>query len=179
MRKWLIVLTGLLLLSGIGWWFFSKPETYVAAARGQKMDLVFELDKDFEFGEYQFDLENADDADTDLCFCLTERNMFPPDCSGDVLYIYHGFPGVMCVPQKIGSGSCSDKEIKTLNYATTIYVPLEYKWGHKKDRIVVGLKIPERAAKGDRIAVQMNVYQRTGNDWKFYKRYTQYVKVSS
>src|SRR3982751_4349765 len=74
-----------------------KDEIYYAK-QGDVVELNFELDKKFEFGEYYFDLNNGKGYTYPLCFCLTEKNTYPPDCSGDVKFLYKDTPGTMCIP---------------------------------------------------------------------------------
>src|SRR3982751_2524583 len=137
-----IVTIVLLLVLVVAFFMLQKKEVTYTAAPGEVVELSFELDKKFEFGEYYFDLNNGQRATYPLCYCLTERNTYPPDCSGDVKYIYHNIPGSMCIPLKIGTGRCSVTPISSSGYATMFTIPLEYQWTKPVEKIVIGIRVP-------------------------------------
>src|SRR4051812_43846414 len=104
-RTRIIVLFVVLLLAVLSIFFYLRKNTKsFTGAPGETIELSFELDKKFEFGEYFFDLDNGDGATYPLCFCLTEKNTYPPNCFGDIKYIYNNTPGTMCMPLNIGTG---------------------------------------------------------------------------
>lgn len=157
-----------------------KVKTF-AGAPGEIVQLTFELDKKFEFGEYYFDLENGKNATYPLCFCLTEKNMFPPDCYGDVKYIYNNTPGAMCVPLNIGKGRCGIRKImSSSSFATTFIIPLEYQWTKPFERIVMGIEVPEHAPKGAELAVEVTIFKRNDRgQLVVYRKYEQAIEVKS
>src|SRR5689334_4538817 len=145
-RKLVVILSVLLLLIiVIVGLTLQKHENIHYAKRGEVVELSFELDKKFEFGEYYFNLDNGRGSTYPLCFCLTEKNAYPPDCSGDVKYPYKNGPGTMCIPFQIGKGRCSVAPIKPLGYATPLIVPMEYRWTKPFQKIVLAIRVPEKA----------------------------------
>ncbi|MEO5893431.1 MAG: hypothetical protein ABIQ31_24475, partial [Ferruginibacter sp.] len=151
-RRWIFIsIIALLLILLVMYWFLPKKIKAYQAAPGQVVELTFELDKKFEFGQYYFDLANGRGSTYPLCFCLTEKNTYPPDCFGDIKYIYNNTPGVMCIPLNIGTGSCSVKSISSMGHATTFFIPLEYKWTKPVEKIVIGVRVPAAAPDGARI----------------------------
>ena len=158
-RKFIIVVIALLLVFAAAFFILREKEEIYTAAPGKVVELSFELDKKFEFGEYYFDLNNGKNATYPLCYCLTEKNMYPPDCAGDVRYIYHNTPGTGCVPLKIGTGSCSVTPISSLGYATTFTVPLEYQWTKPFEKIVIGIRVPAKAPEGARLVVAVTIFR--------------------
>jgi hypothetical protein len=85
--------------------------------------------------------------------------MYPPDCAGDVKYIYHNVPGNKCIPLKIGTGRCSATPISTLGYATVFTIPLEYQWTKPVEKIVIGIKVPPAAPEDARLVVAVTIYK--------------------
>lgn len=148
-------------------------------APGEVVQLIFELDKKFEFGEYYFDLENGKSGTYPLCFCLTEKNMFPPDCFGDVKYIYNNIPGTMCVPLNIGKGRCAIKKImSSSSFATMFLIPLEYQWTKPFEKIVMGIEVPERAPEGAKLVVEVTIFKRDDSgQLVVYRKYEQAIIV--
>ena len=144
------------------------------ASQGDVVELRFELDKKFEFGKYYFDIDNGKGYTYPLCFCLTEKNTYPPDCSGDVKYLYKNTLGTMCIPLKIGNGRCSVAPIKTLGYATSIIIPLEYSWTKSFEKIVLGIRVPEQAPGGAKLVVAVTILKQ--NDSGKTQRYRLYEK---
>lgn len=175
---WRIVLIVSLLLVMIAAYRYSGEPNSLSGAKGEIVQLTFEFDKKTEFGEYYFDLANGENSTYPLCFCLTERNMFPPDCYGDVKYIYNNTPGTMCVPLNIATGGCSVKVMSSSSYATIFLIPLEYKWTKPVEKIVMGIRIPELAPEGARLDVQVNFFKRDDlGELKIFKKYDQLIKV--
>ena len=136
-----------------------KKTTTYKAAPGDIVELSFELDKKLPFGEYYFDLNNGQHATYPLCYCLTERNVYPPGCSGDVKYIYSNTPGTACIPLHIGLGRCLVKPISTSGYATVFTIPLEYRWTKPFEKIVMGIRVPKQAPEGARLVVKVTILQ--------------------
>ncbi|MEJ7766416.1 MAG: hypothetical protein WKF89_01300 [Chitinophagaceae bacterium] len=136
-----------------------EPETF-SGARGDLVELTFEFDKKTKFGEYFFDLDNGTRSTFPLCFCLTERNMFPEDCSGDINYIYNNRPGTMCVPLHIARGRCSSAVISSSAYATVFIIPLEYGWIKPVEKVVIGIRVPESAPIGAILVVRVNFFKK-------------------
>src|SRR4051812_37976211 len=137
----------------------ARVKTY-SAARNEVVELTFKLDKKFEFGDYTFDIANGKQATYPLCFCLTEKNMFPPDCTGDVKYLYNNRPGTMCVPMHIGTGRCSSKIISSSSFATTFSIPLEYSWTKPFETIVMGIHVPVDAPIGAKLMVEVTNFKK-------------------
>ncbi len=157
--------------------FVKEPDSLVGS-KGEIVELTFEFDKKTEFGEYYFDLDNGEGATYPLCYCLTERNMFPPDCNGDIKYIYNNAPGTMCVPLHIAKGRCSANVISSSSYATHFLIPLEYRWTKPVEKIVMGIRIPLLAPEGSRLIVQVNFFKRDEvGRLKFFKKYEQAIRV--
>ncbi|MEJ7684561.1 MAG: hypothetical protein WKG06_43275 [Segetibacter sp.] len=143
------------------------------------MQLTFVLDKKFEFGEYYFDLGNGKGSTYPLCFCLTEKNMFPPDCFGDVKYIYNNTPGSMCVPLNIGTGRCSAKIMSSSSFATMFLIPLEYQWTKPFEKIVMGIQVPQQAPEGAKLVVEVTIFKRNDRgQLVVYRKYEQAIVVS-
>lgn len=161
--------------------FFSKEDTFSCrGVPGDVVELTFGLDKKFEFGEYYFNLENGKAANYSLCFCLTEKNMFPPDCFGDVKYIYNNTPGTMCVPLDIGTGRCSTKIMSSSSFATVFLIPLEYQWTKPVEKIVMGIEIPEQAPAGSRLVVEVSIFKRNDRGHLvIYRKYDQSILVEN
>lgn len=134
-----------------------KKGTAYTAAPGEVVELSFELDKKLEYGQYYFDLDNGKSSTYPLCYCLTERNVYPPDCSGDVKYIYSNTPGTTCIPLHIGQGRCFTKPISSSGYATVFTIPLEYPWTKPFEKIVLGIRVPHQAPEGARLAVTVTI----------------------
>jgi hypothetical protein len=157
--------------------FYPKVKTR-SAARNEVVDLSFPLDKKFEFGDYYFDISNGEGAGYPLCFCLAEKNSFPPDCKGDIKYIYRNSPGTMCVPLHIGNGRCSSKMISSSSFATMFTIPLEYGWTEPFETIVMGIRVPETAPVGAKLAVELTIYK-SGDRAQLipYRKYTQVIHV--
>ena len=151
-----------------------KDEIYYAR-QGDVVELRFELDKKFEFGKYYFDINNGKGYTYPLCFCLTEKNTYPADCSGDVKYLYNNTPGTMCIPLKIGNGRCSVAPIKTLGYATSIIIPLEYPWTKPFEKIVLGIRVPAQAPEAARLVVAVTILKQ--DDSGKMQRYRLYEKT--
>jgi len=155
-------------------------ERLYSAAPNEVVDLTFELDKKFEFGNYYFDVSNGDGATYPLCFCLTERNMFPPDCIGDVKYMYHNSPGTMCIPLYIGKGRCSAKMISTSSFATMFSIPLEYSWTKPFETIGMGIQVPENAPTGARLIIKVNIFKKDARGALApYRTYTKKIVVKN
>ena len=147
-------------------------------APNEVVELTFELDKKFEFGEYYFDLGNGKSSTYPLCFCLTEKNMFPPDCYGDVKYIYNNTPGTMCVPLNIGTGGCSTKIMSSSSFATMFLIPLEYQWTTPFEKIVMGIAVPEQAPEGATLEVEVTIFKRDDRGaLVVYRKYQQRIEV--
>jgi len=153
-------------------------EKIYSAAQNEVVELTFELDKKFEFGDYYFDVSNGDGATYPLCFCLTEKNMFPPDCKGDVKYIYHNSPGIMCIPLHIGEGRCSSKIISTSSFATMFSIPLEYAWTKPFETIAMGVQVPESAPTGARLVIKVTIFKKDARGGMApYRTYTKKIIV--
>jgi len=135
-----------------------EGETYYARP-GDVIEMSFELDKKMEFGEYYFDLDNGKSATYPLCFCLTEKNTYPPNCSGDVKYLYKNTPGTMCIPLKIGNGRCSVAHIETGGYATSFIIPFEYGWSKPFEKILLGIHVPENAPERARLVAAITIFK--------------------
>ncbi len=157
-RLFILILVLALIIGVVLLMVHKKDEIYYAK-QGDVVELNFELDKKFEFGEYYFDLNNGKGYTYPLCFCLTEKNTYPPDCSGDVKYLYKNTPGTMCIPLKIGSGRCSVSPISTLGYATDIIVPREYQWTKPFEKIVLGIRVPNQAPEGARLVAAVTIFK--------------------
>ena len=172
------LITGLLLAVIIA--FFTLPakvKTYTAAPN-KVVKLTFQLDKKFEFGEYFFNLDNGKGSTYPLCFCLTERNMFPPECVGDVKYIYNNTPAGMCVPISIGTGRCGVKVMSSSSFATVFMIPLEYRWTKPYETIVMGIKVPANAPKGAKLVVEVSIFKRVNPvKVELYRTYQQQIVV--
>jgi hypothetical protein len=160
-QKFIVVIV-LLLVFVVAFITLEKKEKIYTAAPGEIVELSFELDKKFEFGEYYFDLNNGKSATYPLCYCLTEKNIYPPDCSGDVEYIYNNRPGTRCIPLKIGTGRCSVKPISSLGYATGFIIPREYQWTKPVEKIVMGITTPAKAPEGVRLVVAVTIFKQNG-----------------
>lgn len=158
--------------------FSSKKEDYTAAP-GDVVEMEFPFDKKIEFGEYYFDLDNGKKSTYPLCFCLTEKNTYPPDCSGDVKYLFKNAPGTMCIPLKIGSGRCSVEAIKTLGYATEFIIPLEYSWTKPFQKIFMAIRVPPEAPEGANLVIAMTIFKQD-NTGKLqpYRLYEKTIKVA-
>ena len=168
----IVVVTSLILLH--------KKEEVYHAKKGAIVALNFELDKKFEFGDYYFELNNGKGSTYPLCFCLTEKNTFPPDCSGDVKYLYKNRPGTMCIPLKIGSGRCSVSPISTFGYATDFIVPREYQWTKPFEKIVLGIRVPNGAPEGARLVVAVTIFkQNNAGKLEQYRVYEKTIVVSN
>lgn len=136
--------------------FFSKKKL-VYATPGEKINLKFIVPKDIVPGEYVFDFENGDKATKKLCFCLTEKNTFPADCSGDVLYLNKNPGNERSVPSKIGTGLCNVQPVDCGGYATRLHlVSLSMT---DTISIDIGLRIPPDVKEADKITVVMNLYR--------------------
>lgn len=157
---WVVLIIVVLLLAMIAGCRYLKEPDGLSGAKGEIVELTFEFDKKTEFGEYYFDLANGENSTYPLCFCLTEKNMFPPDCSGDIKYIYNNNPGTMCVPLNIAKGRCSTRVMSSSSYATIFLIPLEYRWTKPVEKIVMGIRIPELAPEGARLVVQVVFFKR-------------------
>ena len=177
-RKLIVLLIVLSLVVVVAFLTPQKKETTYTAARGEVVELQFELDKKFEFGEYYFDLNNGKSATFPLCFCLAEKNMYPPDCAGDVKYIYHNTPGARCIPLKIGTGRCSVTPISSLGYATVFTIPLEYQWTKPFEKIVMGIKVPDEVPEGAKLVVAVKIFKHNGlGKLQVYKTYEKRIVV--
>ena len=157
-RLLILILVLALITMAVSLMLHKKEEVYYAKT-GEVVELNFELDKKFEFGDYYFELNNGKRSTYPLCFCLTEKNTFPPDCSGDVKYLYKNRPGTMCIPLKIGSGRCSVAPISTFGYATDFIIPREYQWTKPFEKIVLGIRVPNGAPDGARLAVAITIFK--------------------
>ena len=159
---------------------FKKNKDTFTGTPGQVVELSFEMDKKFEFGEYYFDLANGKGATYPLCFCLTEKNMYPPDCFGDIQYVYYNFPGTMCIPLNIGTGSCSSSVMSSLNFATMFIIPLEYPLTKPFEKIVVGVRVPEQAPVNAKILVEVTFLKKGDQGQKtVYRKYEQTIIVTT
>lgn len=175
---WRVILTVVLLVSVFAAFQYLKEPDGLTGAKDEIVELTFEFDKKTEFGEYYFDLANGENCTYPLCFCLTERNMFPPDCAGDIKYIYNNTPGTMCVPLNIAKGRCSTRVMSSSSYATVFLIPLEYKWTKPVEKIVMGIRIPGLAPEGARLVVQVNIFRRNDvGELKFFKKHDQSIRV--
>lgn len=155
---WALILFLTLGMALLGYFYFTRERSY-SGKKGEVVELNFQLDKQFEFGEYYFDLDNGKRATYQLCFCLAKGNMYPPDCIGNVAYIYNNYPGKMCVPLHIGTGACGTTRIESLSYATKLFIPLEYAWTKPFESIIMGIKIPEEAPENSLLSVQVKVFK--------------------
>jgi len=178
---WKVIFFIVLLLASIEVFFpFRKKIKTFTGAPNEVVQLTFELDKKFEFGEYYFDLNNGKSSTYPLCFCLTEKNMFPPDCFGDVKYIYNNTPGTMCVPLEIGTGRCSAKIMSSSSYATMFLIPLEYRWTKPFEKIVMGIEVPEQAPMGAKLVVEVTIFKRDDRGQLVeYRKYEQAIIVKN
>ena len=175
--KWIGLIV---LLAAVVIFYFSSSETIKThyAAPEEVVKLTFELDKKFEFGEYFFNLDNGKGSSFPLCFCLTEKNMFPPQCLGDVKYIYNNTPAGMCVPMSIGTGSCGVKVMSSSSFATVFMIPLEYKWTKPFETIVMGIRVPAQAPKGAKLVVEVSIFKRVNPvKVELYRTYKQQIIV--
>ena len=136
-----------------------KPAEVYYAKPGDIVELSFELDKKMEFGSYYFSLDNGRNSTYPLCFCLTQKNTYPPNCLGDVKYLYKNTPGTMCIPLKIGSGRCSVAPIETGGYATQFIIPLEYSWTKPFQKIVLGIQVPKNASEKARLVTAVTIFK--------------------
>ena len=113
-----------------------------------------------------------------LCYCLSEKNMYPPDCAGDIKYIYNNLPGSRCIPLHIGKGSCSAKAISTIGFATMFNIPLEYSWTKPVEKIVLGIRVPNQVPKASRMVVAVTILKNNGaNNLSEYRKYEQAIVV--
>lgn len=178
---WKTILIIVVLLALLVTFLYSEKKiTTFTGAPGEVVQLTFQLDKKFEFGEYYFDLENGKRSTYPLCFCLTEKNMFPPDCYGDVKYIYNNTPGTMCVPLNIGTGRCSAKIMSSSSFATMFLIPLEYQWTKPFEKIVMGIEVPEKAPEGAKLVVEVTIFKRNDRgELVVYRKYDQAIEVKS
>ena len=175
---WLVGLIIILMIITIIIFRYFMKEDGLSGSKGEIVELTFEFDKKTEFGEYYFDLANGEKSTYPLCFCLTERNMFPPDCYGDIKYIYNNTRGTMCVPLNIATGNCSTRVMSSSSFATIFLIPLEYRWTKPVEKIVIGIRIPGLAPEGSRLVVQVNFFKRDDlGRLKFFKKYDQSVRV--
>ncbi|MBC7424823.1 MAG: hypothetical protein H7334_15390 [Ferruginibacter sp.] len=174
-----IVIAVILIMIVVVIFLLKKNKDTVAGAPGQVVELSFEMDKKFEFGEYYFDLANGKGATYPLCFCLTEKNMYPPDCSGDIQYIYKDFPGTTCIPLNIGTGSCSSTVMSSLNFATMFIIPLEYPLTKPFEKIVIGVRVPQQAPVNTKIVVEVTFLKKGDRGQKsIYEKYEQTIIVT-
>jgi hypothetical protein len=178
-RTWQIALViGLLLALSLFFLFSCENTKTFTAMPGEVVELSFELDKRFEFGEYYFDLDNGKGATYPLCYCLKEKNMYPPDCLGDIKYIYNNTPGTMCIPLYIGKGSCSSKVMNTSGYSTVFLIPLEYQWTKPVEKIVIGISVPEQAPEAARMVIAVTVFKKNDlGKLMVYRKYEQVIVV--
>ena len=178
-RRWkLVVAICLLPVLLILFFMLHKKGTAYKAAPGDIVELSFELDKKLEFGEYYFDLDNGKGSTYPLCYCLTERNVYPPGCSGDVKYIYSNTPGTMCIPLHIGRGRCSVKPISSSGYATVFTIPLEYSWTKPFEKIVMGLQVPHQAPEGARLVIEVTILKQNEQPKQLvYRKYEKAILV--
>lgn len=178
-RTWkLIIIISLLLAIVAALLVLRKRIKTNTAAPGETVELIFELDKKFEFGEYYFDLGNGKSATYQLCYCLTEKNTYPPNCIGDVKYIYNNTPGTMCVPLNIGTGRCSAKVMSSSGHETMFIIPLEYRWTKPVEKIVMGIQVPGQVPDGARLVIEVTLMKRTENGKLVrYRKYEQAVVV--
>lgn len=176
-RVFFLIIVLLLALLSVFWMLYKRDKTFTAKP-GEVVELTFELDKKFEFGEYYFDLDNGKSATYPLCYCLIEKNMYPPDCAGDVKYIYSSMPGKMGVPLRIGTGSCTARPISSLSYATPFLIPLEYKWTKPFEKIVMGVRVPAQAPEKARLVVEVAFFKRNDlGKLEVYRKYEQAIIV--
>ncbi len=175
-----VLIIAVLLASVVAFFRLQKKIKTFTATQNEVVQLTFELDKKFEFGEYYFDLNNGKSATYPLCFCLTEKNMFPPDCFGDVKYIYNNTPGTMCVPLSIGTGRCSTKIMSSSSFATPFLIPLEYQWTKPIEKIIMGIKVPAQAPEGAKLVVEVTIFKRDDRGKSvLYRKYEQSIIVKS
>lgn len=138
--------------------FFSKKRLVYATA-GEKINLKFIVPKDMVPGEYVFYFENGDKATKKLCFCLTEKNTFPADCSGDVLYLNKNPGNERSVPSKIGTGLCNIQPVDCGEYATRIHLYKDSLSMTDTMSVDIGIRIPQDVKEADKINVVMNLYR--------------------
>lgn len=176
--KFILIAVILLMIVAVIFLFKKNKNTFTGAP-GQVIELSFEMDKEFEFGEYYFDLENGKGATYPLCFCLTEKNRYPPDCFGDVQYIYKNFPGVSCIPLNIGTGRCSARIMSSLNFATMFIIPLEYPLTTPFEKIVMGVRVPQQAPVNAKILVEVTFLKKGDRGQQtVYRKYEQSIIVT-
>jgi hypothetical protein len=178
-RTWRIALVvGLLLGLSLTFLFSRKNTNTFTAIPGEVVELSFELDKTFEFGEYYFDLDNGKGATYPLCYCLKEKNTYPPNCLGDIKYIYNNATGTMCIPLHIGKGRCSAEVMNTSGYATMFLIPLEYQWTKPVEKIVIGITVPEQAPEAARMVIAVTVFKKNDlGKLVIYRKYEQAIIV--
>ena len=174
-----IIIAVILIMIVVVIFLFKKNKNTVTGAPGQLVELSFEMDKKFEFGEYYFDLANGKGATYPLCFCLTEKNMYPPDCVGDVQFIYKNFPGAACIPLNIGTGSCSSRVMSSLTFATKFIIPLEYPLTKPFEKVVIGVRVPQQAPVNAKIQVEVTFFKKGDRGQNsVYKKYEQTIIVT-
>lgn len=179
-KYWRIILVLVFVVPIVLFFVLSGRTKTYTASQNEVVDLTFAFDKKVEFGEYYFDMSNGEDATYPLCFCLTEKNMFPPDCQGDVKYIYNNDAGTMCVPLYIGKGRCRAKVISSSSFATMFTIPLEYGWTKPYETIVMGIRVPEKAPVGARLVVKITIFKKTDRgNLVPYRIYKQQIKVKN
>ncbi len=173
------IIAVLLVITGAFYFWPSTIKTYTAATN-EVVKLTFQLDKKFEFGEYYFDLANGKTSTFPLCFCLTENNAFPPECHGDIKYIYNNYPGTLCVPLNIGTGRCGVKIMSSSSFATMFLIPLEYGWTKPFETIVIGVRVPKEVPAGARLVVEVKIVKRSDRGKLVpYRTYQQAIIVKS
>ncbi|MEP7144345.1 MAG: hypothetical protein ABI707_15780 [Ferruginibacter sp.] len=178
-RKLILLIIALLILSVIFFSVRKKIKSYTGKP-GDVVELTFELDKKFEFGEYYFDLANGKGSTYPLCYCLTEKNTYPPDCYGDVKYLYNNTPGTMCMPLNIGTGQCSAKVMSSSGHATMFIIPLEYSWTKPFEKIVIGIRIPVKAPEEAKLVVAVTIFKRIeAGKLIIYRKYEQAIIVKN
>lgn len=181
MKRSYIIATAIVLIVVVAlanFYFGSPAVPAYKAGANEIVQLNFPFDKKIEFGEYYFDLDNGDNATYPLCFCLTEKNSFPPECHGDVKYIYRNLPGSVCVPLSIGKGRCGVKVMSSSSFATIFMIPLEYGWTKPFETITLGIKVPAGAPIGARLHVLLTIHKRTDKgNLVVYRKYSQYIDV--
>lgn len=156
---------------------YSCSPDSIKAKAGDKIAVEFIVEKKMKPGVYEFDFENSPGSNRPLCFCLIEKNTFPPDCKGDVVSLAKQPGNEKSVPSKIGTGSCSIKPIDCGSFASKIVIDADYSKKEELIKIVIEIKVPGFVKKNEQINFMLNWYRQ--EDDGTFKKYRSKEKIIS